>query len=124
MPSVSCWGAPILFVRNKDGTLILFIDYRKLNKETIKNNYSLPRIDDLFDQLRGSTIFSNIDVKLGYHQAKIKEEDITNTYFITIYGHYECIVVPFCLINSPTKFMCLMNGILKIFGQVYDCCLG
>ena len=88
-PSVSPWGAPMLFVKKKDGTLRLCIDYRKLNKETVKNKYPLPRIDDLFDQLRGAKVFSKIDLRLGYLQIRIKNEDISKTTFKTRYGHYD-----------------------------------
>ena len=80
-PSVSPWGAPVLFVKNKDDTLRLCIDYRQLNKVTIKNKYPLPRIDDLFDQLGGASIFSKIDLRLRYHQVRIKGEDIHKTTF-------------------------------------------
>ena len=80
-PSVSPWGAPVLFVKKKDGTMILYIDYRQLNKITIKNRYPLPRIDDLFDQLQGASVFSKIDLRSGYHQLKIKEVDIPKTAF-------------------------------------------
>jgi hypothetical protein len=104
-PSVSPWGAPTLFVKKKYGTLILCIDYRQLNKMTIKNKYPLSRNDDLFDQLRGATIFSKIDLRSGYHQVRIKDEDIHNKTFRTRYGHYEFVVVSFGLINAPTTFM-------------------
>jgi hypothetical protein len=87
-PSVSPWGAPILFVKNKDGTLRLCIDFRQLTKYTIKNKYPLPRIDYLFDQLIGEKIFSKIDLRTGYHQVRIMEEDIHKTTFRTKYGHY------------------------------------
>ncbi|XP_058217360.1 uncharacterized protein LOC131328430 [Rhododendron vialii] len=88
-PSTSSWGAPALFVKKKEGTLRLCIDYRKLNQVTVKNRYPLPRIDDLFDQLRGATCFSKIDLRSGYHQLRIQDEDIAKTAFRTRYSHYE-----------------------------------
>jgi hypothetical protein len=112
-PSVSHWGAPVLFVKKKDGTLILCIDFRQLNKVTVKNKFPLPWIDDLFDQLNDAKIFSKIDLRSGYHQVRIKEEDINKTSFRTRYGHYEFTVVPFGLSNAPTIFMCLMNGVFR-----------
>lgn len=111
-PSVSPWGALTLFVKKKDGTLRLCIDYRKLNKMTIKNKYPLPRIDDLFDQLRGAIVFSKIEFRYWYHQVRIKDEDIHKTTFRMRYGHYEFVVVPFRLTNAVTTFMCLMNNML------------
>jgi hypothetical protein len=112
-PSVSPRGAPILFVKKKDGTLILFIDFRQLNKVTVKNKYPLPRIDDLFNQLKDEKIFSKIDLRSGYNQVRIKEEDISKTAFRTRYAHYEFTVVPFGLSNAPVVFMFLMNGIFR-----------
>lgn len=82
-PSVSPWGAPVLFVKKKDGTMRLCIDYRELNKVTVRNKYPLPRIDDLFDQLQGATVFSKIDLRSGYHQLKIKPEDVPKSAFRT-----------------------------------------
>ena len=112
-PSVSSWGALVLFLKKKDGTLRLCIDFRQLNKVTVKNKYPLPRIDDLFDQLKDAKIFSKIDLRSGYHQVRIKDEDIGKTAFRTRYGHYEFTVVPFGLTNAPTVFMCLMNGVFR-----------
>ncbi|GJW04450.1 putative reverse transcriptase domain-containing protein [Tanacetum coccineum] len=88
-PSSSPWGAPILFVKKKDGSFRMCIDYRELNKLTVKNRYPLPRIDDLFDQLQGSSIYSKIDLRSGYHQLRVREEDIPKTAFRTRYGHCE-----------------------------------
>nr|GFA30529.1 putative reverse transcriptase domain-containing protein [Tanacetum cinerariifolium] len=112
-PSSSPWGALMLFVKKKYGSFRMCIDYRELNKLTIKNKYPLPRIDDLFDQLQGSSVYSKINLRSGYHQLRIREEDIPITVFRTRYGHYEFQVMPFGLTNAPAVFMDLMNRVCK-----------
>nr|AAM74297.1 Putative retroelement [Oryza sativa Japonica Group] len=116
-PSTSPWGAPVIFVEKKDHTQRMCVDYRALNEVTIKNKYPLPRIDDLFDQLEGATVFSKIDLHSGYHQLRIREEDIPKTAFTTRYGLFECTVMSFGLTNAPAFFMNLMN---KVFMEYLD----
>ncbi|WP_428037101.1 reverse transcriptase family protein, partial [Amphritea sp.] len=108
-PSSSAWGAPVIFVLKKDGTQRLCVDYRPLNEVTVKNKYLLPRIDDLFDQLRGACVFSKIDLRSGYRQLKVRECDIPKTVFILRYGLYEYLVMSFRLTNALAHFVYLMN---------------
>nr|GEY26367.1 putative reverse transcriptase domain-containing protein [Tanacetum cinerariifolium] len=102
-PSSSPWGARVLFVKKKDGSFRVCINYRELNKLTVKNRYPLPQIDDLFDQIQGSSVYSKIDLRSGYHQLRVREQDVPKTTFRTRYGHYEFQVMPFGLTNAPTK---------------------
>ena len=108
-PSVSPWGAPVLLFKKKDGTLRLCVNYRQLNKMTVKNKYLLPRIDDLFDQMKGVSVFSKIDLRSGYHQLRIKDVDVHKTMCRMLYGHYKFLVMPFGLTNALATFMDLMN---------------
>ena len=98
-------------MKKKDGTLWLCVDYRKLNRVTVKNRYPLPRIEDLFNQLNGACYFSKIDLRSGYHQLRVRDSDIPKTAFRTRYEHFEFIVIPFGLTNAPAAFMDLMNRI-------------
>lgn len=115
--SSSPWGAPVLLVEKKDGSLRMVVDYRALNEVTIKNKYPLPMINDLFDQLQGAKVFSKIDLRLGYHQLKIQEKDIPKTAFTMRYGLYEYTVMSFGLTNAPAYFMSMMN---KVFMEFLD----
>jgi hypothetical protein len=116
-PSSSSWGATVIFMLKKDGTQRLCVDYHALNEVTIKNKYPLPRIDDLFDQLRGACEFSKIDLRSGYHQLKVQECDILKTAFILRYGLYEFTMMSFGLTNAPAYFMYMMN---KVFMEYLD----
>jgi hypothetical protein len=110
-PSSSPWGCPTLFVKKKDQSLRLRVDYRPLNAVTIKNKYPLPRINILFDQLTGAKVFSKVDLRSGYHQIKIRPEDVPKTAFSTRYGLHEYLVMSFGLTNAPAHFMYLMNSV-------------
>ncbi|GKE13045.1 putative reverse transcriptase domain-containing protein, partial [Tanacetum coccineum] len=109
----SPWGTTVLFVKKKDGSFRMCVDYRELNKLTVKNHYPLLRIDDLFDQLQGSSVYSKTDLRSGYHQLRVREEDIPKTAFKTRCGHYEFQVMPFGLTNASTVFIDLMNQVCK-----------
>ncbi|GJX04842.1 putative reverse transcriptase domain-containing protein, partial [Tanacetum coccineum] len=113
-------GAPVLFVKKKDGSMRICIDYHELNKLTMKNRYPLPRIADLFDQLQGARYFSKIDLRSDYHQLRVHEDDISKTAFRTRYGHFEFTVMPFGLTNAPAIFMDLMNRVCKPYLDKFD----
>jgi hypothetical protein len=113
----SPWGVSVLFVQNKDGSQRMCVDYRSLNDVTVKTKYLLPCLEDLFDRMRGARVFSNIDLRLGYHQMKIRPSDIPKTTFSTRYGLYEFPVMSFGLTNAPAYFMNLMN---KMFMEYLD----
>ena len=112
-PSNSPWGTSVLFAKKKDKTLQLCIDYRQLNRVTIKNRYSLSRIDDLFDQLKREQVYSKIDLRTGYHRLRVRETDIPKTTFRTRYGNFEFTVMPFGLTNAPAAFMDLMHRVFQ-----------
>ena len=112
-PSISPWGASVLVAKKRGKTLRLCMNYRQLNRVTIKNRYPLPRIDDLLDQLRGVRVYSMIDLLTGYHQLRVRETDIPKMAFRTRYGHFEFTVMPFGLTNALEAFMDLMHRIFQ-----------
>ena len=114
-PSTSPWRAPMLLLKKKDGSSHLCVDYRQLNKMTIKNKYPLSRIDNLMDQLHGALVFSKIDLRSGYHQILVKTDDVKKTSFRSRYGHYEYVVMPFGMTKTPIVFMDYMNKIFRPF---------
>ena len=114
-PSIFSWGAPVLFVKKKDRSLRMCINYRQLNKVTIKNKYPLSQINDLFDKLQGANYFSKIDLRSGYHKLRVRGEDIPKMVFHTRYGHYEFIVMSIGLTNAPKTFMDLMNRVFQSY---------
>lgn len=117
--SFSPGGTLVLFVKKKDGSFRMCIEYHKLNKLTIKNRYPLPRIDDVFDQLQGASYFSKIDLRSGYHQLRVHEGDVPKTSFRTRYGHYEFVVMPFVLTNAPVVFKDPMNWVCCPFLDMF-----
>ena len=121
-PSTSPWASPVLFVSKKYGGLRFCVDYRALNKMTLKNSYPLPRVDGLLDEVGHAMYFTLIDLRSGYHQMRIAEEDIPKTGFNTRFGHYEFIVVPFGLSNAPASFMTIMNDVFRDDTGKFVCC--
>jgi hypothetical protein len=117
-PSKSPWGAPVIIVNKKDGGVRMCVNFKGLNKLTIKNKYPLPRMDDLIDRLSRAKYFTKLDLRSGYHQIRIKTEDIPKTGFRTRFGHYEFLVLPFGLTNAPATFQQMMNDIFRPYLEI------
>ena len=121
-PSMSPWGVSVLFVKKKDGSMRMCIDYYQLNQATVKNKYPFSWIEKLFNQLQGTQYFSKIDLRSGYYQLGVRDQDVHKTSFRTCYGHYEFLVMPFVLTNAPAVFMALMNKIFALHLDSFTGC--